>query len=69
MRTICMARETGAAITLGTARKESRHGPLSSGGSAMGVAGGISGGGACATADVKEVRRNAKDRIMHALFA
>lgn len=74
IRTICIARDTGAATTFGTERKESRHGPSSSGGCCNGIvaaAGGASGGGACATADVdvKEARRSITDRIMHAFFA
>jgi hypothetical protein len=73
MRTTCMARDTGFSIILGTALKESRHGPFSSGGCCIGGIGAVAGGGppgaACATAGVKEVSRKAKERIMHAVFA
>lgn len=73
MRTICIARETGGASTLGTAREESRHGPFSSG-CCMGAGGGYwdggpCGGGICATVFKRVVRKSVANASMVAVFA
>ena len=67
MRTTCIARETGAMSTLGTALAESRHGPSSSGEAAIG--GAAPGGGACATVEASAVRKNIANANMLADFA